>query len=145
MAKIRCRWCKQVSHQTNENWDPTKIPDGSMFSLIPGTVPYEHKWGTFHSSHDKGQALPCPYCEGPYAEGDNYIKTFIWENGEAEEAARKMMAANMPKRLILDITGIDPDEELPPKGVVCPVCGKQFKSEAGMLQHHRIKHIERGT
>jgi hypothetical protein len=140
----------EVSHQTTDAYNPTKMPTGDMFILIPGSIPAENNWGTFSNDSDFGQALICPHCEQSYADSDGYIRTFQFDDAEIKTYSAHMKTYGCDVKFIEGVLGvalatetvIDPiiDKELkiPEQNVwVCGDCGKACKSLRGLQIHQK--------
>lgn len=137
--KVKCPNCKRIDFVTTNQYDPEKLPNGSMVRCL---LPYPIDW--LCSSATYAAQMTCPECTcqlAPYGrltvipdmmvpEGaqiptpDGPITTPFTSDGNPTPAPVEEAAPEA-----------NPKEALNP--LVCDICGKECKSQFGLNSHKR--------
>ena len=139
--KVKCPNCKRMDFVTTNQYDPEKLPNGSMVRCL---LPYHIDW--LCSSATYAAQMTCPECTcqlAPYGR-----LTVVNVPGNCGAPAGVCPAAEKLEALSADIAVVEtpaPMEEVAPEAnpkeapnpLVCDICGKECKSQFGLNSHKR--------
>ena len=160
--QLVCPWCSGHFYNTNEKWDKSQLPNGSMFSMIE---PYKSgQWDNFGGDASLvGDNLECPQCGGQYCNPQGFINTLPYERDTTPKLTELELAMaefeayepDAPESRMVNSVEISPAAELETPisplddGVIdfkdaieiegsdkmkCPYCGKEYSSR-GIISH----------
>lgn len=146
--KVKCPNCKRMDFVTTNQYDPEKLPNGSMVRCL---LPYHIDW--LCSSATYAAQMTCPECTcqlAPYGRltlvepvppinvpGNCGAPTGVCPAAEALAAMEEREYPDDPPGAN-DVT--EEDLEMVAKlrkSLVCDVCGKECKSQFGLNSHKR--------
>lgn len=139
---VVCPQCKGRFHETTEFFDNRKPANGTMFVLKKRYGVNGYNWSAFPQSGGmRAGDLECPQCGALYCNGGFYIKhvdptpgfvpTAIIPDEPGEVAGVEIKLENektaQPEKT----------KKVPGGFFVCEYCGKECKSEAGLVSHRK--------
>jgi len=139
---VVCPQCRGRFHETTEFFDNRKPANGTMFGLKKRYGINGYNWSTFSQNAGmRAGDLECPQCGTLYCNGGFYIKSLDPTPGfvptviapeEPEEVAK-------PKPVPEEKEIAEPEKakKVPGGFFICEYCGKECKSEAGLVSHQK--------
>lgn len=130
--KVRCRSCGAANlYETSDKYDPDKPLTGDMLRL---QSPYSSfNWGVYDgfpaADFTTRFMMLCTKCGGYLALSG---KLNFVDKALAEQKIRAVRAFREYEKYNPDV----PD--IPAEKFVCPVCGKECKTKAGLSNHMRL-------
>ena len=144
--KVKCPNCKRMDFVTTNQYDPEKLPNGSMVRCL---LPYHIDW--LCSSATYAAQMTCPECTcqlAPYGrlmvimpepkvinEMFSFYVSFMVESVPESEVQGKDNPPDIPVTSPAELSDAEKSEIAKP--FTCDVCGKSFGTKLALSGHKR--------
>lgn len=142
--RIRCTSCGQTRHETTEHYRSDQTPKGNFVRLIDPWKKWH--WNCFDDEGENLSTTPCalmtcPGCSAPLAPDGKLTIEAEPERSktQAEINQEKMDILFKNDENLIDI--VIPIEYDHKNYLICKVCGRACKSNAGLVAHMRSHNV----
>lgn len=137
--KVKCPNCKRMDFVTTNQYDPEKLPNGSMVRCL---LPYHIDW--LCSSATYAAQMTCPECTcqlAPYGRLTVIPDMMVPEGAQIPTPdgpiTTPFTSDGNPTPAPVEEAAPEANPKEAPNPLVCDICGKECKSQFGLNSHKR--------
>lgn len=137
--KVKCPNCKRMDFVTTNQYDPEKLPNGSMVRCL---LPYHIDW--LCSSATYAAQMTCPECTcqlAPYGRLTVIPDMMVPEGAQIPTPdgpiTTPFTSDGNPTPAPVEEAAPEANPKETPNPLVCDICGKECKNQFGLNSHKR--------